>query len=188
VLFASVLLVATAVSWLAARRSGWRHHARRGMGVAMIVAGVAHLVGPDPFVQHLPEWVPAREPLVFASGLLEIALGGALLWARARRVAVGRALALYLLAVWPANIYVAAAGVDVEGQPDGPYPWIRLPLQLLFIAWALWSSRSVEPFRPEKSDLDDSLLSGGTSPTGREALAADNAGGEVFDRRRIVRR
>ncbi len=144
-LFAFVLVVATVASWLVARGAGWRHHARRAMGVGMIVAGVAHLLGPDSFVQHLPEWVPAREPLVFASGLLEIGLGGALLWARTCRVAVGRALALYLLAVWPANVYVASAGIDVTGQPDGAYPWIRLPFQLLFIAWALWSSHEEEP-------------------------------------------
>jgi uncharacterized membrane protein len=49
-------------------------------------------------------------------------------------------LAAYLLAVFPANLYVAIAGVDVQGQPDGWYPWLRLPLQALFIAWALWST------------------------------------------------
>lgn len=70
-------------------------------------------------------------------------------------MAVGRALALYLVAVWPANVYVAAAGVDVEGQPGGAYPWIRVPLQVLFIAWALWSSHDTRPQRvaPEVSHV-----------------------------------
>jgi hypothetical protein len=35
--------------------------------------------------------------------------------------------------------------VDVElgGQPGGAYAWIHLPLQTLFIAWSIWSTREV---------------------------------------------
>jgi hypothetical protein len=55
-------------------------------------------------------------------------------------VFAGLALAAYLVAVFPSNVYVAIAGVDVDGQPGGWYPWLRLPLQVLFVAWALWSS------------------------------------------------
>ena len=29
----------------------------------------------EPFVQHLPEWIPAREALVYITGALEVALG-----------------------------------------------------------------------------------------------------------------
>lgn len=141
-LFAVVLVAATVATWAVGRRSAptTRDHARRGLAAAMVVAGVAHLVSPEPFVQHLPGWVPAREAIVFLSGLVEIALGIALLAWRARRVVVGRSVALYLVAVWPANVYVAVAGVEVDGQPGGAYPWIRLPFQVLFVAWALWST------------------------------------------------
>ena len=142
-LFAVVLVVATLVAAALARRSaGWDVHARRGLAAALVFAGVAHLAGPEPFVQHLPTWVPAREPIVFVTGLVEIGFGVALFAARARRAAIGRFVALYLVAIWPANIYVAVAGVDVEGQPGGAYAWIRLPFQILFVAWALWATRT----------------------------------------------
>ena len=147
-LFATILLTGTLIAWALGRRSPTataRDHARRGLAAAMVVAGLAHLTGPDPFVQHLPAWVPAREALVFLSGLVEIGLGLALVAPGARRPAAGRLLGLYLLAVWPANVYVAVAGVDVEGQPGGPYPWIRLPFQAVFIAWALWSTARPAP-------------------------------------------
>ena len=49
-------------------------------------------------------------------------------------------MAAYLIAVFPANIYVAVADVDVTGQPGGLQAWLRLPLQVLFIAWALVST------------------------------------------------
>jgi uncharacterized membrane protein len=122
------------------RRATWRDHARRGMAVAMVVAGVSHLVRPDPFVQHLPDWVPGRDPLVLITGIVEVLLGAALVRPRAQRRLAGRALAGYLVAVLPANVYVAVDGVDVDGQPGGVYHWIRLPLQGVFIAWALWST------------------------------------------------
>ena len=145
-----VLAGTTAVAWLLGRRHGTlADHARRGMAGAMIVAGVAHLVSPDPFVQHLPDWVPAREGIVLVTGLVEIALGAALFAPRRWRPLAGIVLAAYLLAVWPANIYVAVAGVEVDGQPGGIYPWLRLPFQVLFIWWAL---RSTAPPTSAESD------------------------------------
>jgi uncharacterized membrane protein len=44
------------------------------------------------------------------------------------------------VAVFPGNVYVAVAGIDVAGQPGGLYPWLRLPLQVVFISLALWST------------------------------------------------
>ena len=49
---------------------------------------------------------------------------------------------MYLVAAFPGNLYVAIAGVDVDGQPGGGYPWLRRPLQALFIVWAVWSTRA----------------------------------------------
>ncbi|MDQ3899184.1 MAG: hypothetical protein M3319_01575, partial [Actinomycetota bacterium] len=134
-IFLFVLVVASgATSAILAVRgsSSPRLVARVAIAVAMAVAGVAHLLMPTPFVQHLPTSVPMREELILAAGLLEIALGVALLLPQPRRRLAGLALAGYLVAVFPSNVYVAVAGVEVEGQPGGVYPWVRLPLQLLF--------------------------------------------------------
>ncbi len=50
-----------------------------------------------------------------------------------------------LLAIFPANIHVAVSGGMVEGLPqDGWHYWLRLPLQLVYIAWAWWSSKDSE--------------------------------------------
>ncbi len=115
-----------------------RDNARWGLAALLVTAGVAHLVNPLPFVQHLPPAVPLRELLVAATGWLEIALGVLLLGPRRHRRTVGRVVAAYLVAVFPANIYVAVADVDVDGLPPDPYPWLRLPLQVVLVAWALW--------------------------------------------------
>jgi uncharacterized membrane protein len=140
-LFLAILTITTTFAWLFGRRKGdWRDHARRGLAAAMVVAGVSHFTKAEPFVQHMPDWMPAREALVYLTGAIEIALGVGLLVSAAYRVAIGRLLAAYLVAVFPANVYVAVADVDVDGQPGGAYGWIRLPLQTLFIAWALVST------------------------------------------------
>ncbi|HEX5769676.1 MAG TPA: hypothetical protein VFY11_01840 [Nocardioidaceae bacterium] len=141
------------------RRSSARQSARIGMAVAMAFAGVSHLLMPTPFVQHLPTWVPMREELILVTGLLEIGLGAALLLRQPLRRWAGLALAGYLVAVFPSNVYVAVAQVEVEGQPGGAYPWLRLPFQLLFIAWALWSTRD-----PAGSSADAAT---GTTAAGR---------------------
>jgi uncharacterized membrane protein len=144
VLFLMVLVGVYAATWLIPPRSRWTNRKRwlYALAAGMLIAGVGHLVSPEPFIQHIPPWVPDREALVFVSGLMEVAFGVALVWPTRLRPRVGYALAAFLVAVFPGNIYVAVAGVDVEGLPGGAYPWIRLALQPLFIWLAIWSTRT----------------------------------------------
>jgi uncharacterized membrane protein len=143
VIFLAVLALATllaaVVLWMSGHRST-RRAALLGMATAMVFAGAAHWLMPTPFVQHLPPWVPAALALVLVTGVIEIGLGAALLLRQPWRRRAGLALAAYLVAVFPANVYVAVADVAVDGQPGGWYAWLRLPFQALFVAWALWST------------------------------------------------
>lgn len=142
-LFLTLLVAGTAVAWVIGRnRSLWRDHVRRGFGAAMIVAGLSHLGSPDPFLQHIPDWMPWPDATVFVSGLVEIALGATMFGPARLRKRVGLTLSAYLIGVFPANVYVALEGIDVQGQPDGPYAWIRLPMQGLFVFLAWWSTRT----------------------------------------------
>jgi uncharacterized membrane protein len=86
--------------------------------------------------------MPWPDATVFVSGLVEMALGALMFGPARRRERVGLALSAYLIGVFPANVYVALEGIDVQGQPDGPYPWIRLPLQAVFVFLAWWSTRN----------------------------------------------
>lgn len=113
------------------------------MAAAYVVAGVAHFAFPAGFVQIVPPFLPAALLLVYLSGVAEIALGFGVLHPRTRRWAAWGLIAL-LLAVFPANIYMATSGVVVTGTAFGtldPSPlvrWGRLPLQAVLIAWAWW--------------------------------------------------
>ena len=139
-MFLLILASAACVAAAFGRGSGWRTALRRGMAVAMVFAGFAHLAKPDPFIAHVPTWVPARELIVAATGVIEIAFGAALVGLVRHRRGVGRLLAAYLVAVFPANVYVAVADVDVNGQPGGVYRWLRLPVQVLLVWIALRST------------------------------------------------
>jgi uncharacterized membrane protein len=140
IVLATATLITAAVQAMR-RRFDMRSAARVGLAIGMAFAGVAHLAMPTPFLQHLPPWTPAAEAVILVTGLIEIALGAALLLRQPWRQRAGLALAAYLVAVFPGNLYVAVADVEVDGQPGGWYPWLRLPLQALFIGWALWSTR-----------------------------------------------
>jgi uncharacterized membrane protein len=90
-------------------------------------------------VQHLPDVVPAREQIIFGTGLLEILFGVGLAAPSRWRREVALALAAYLIAVFPANVYVAVSGTRIEGLPGASHPWLRLPFQGVYIAWAFWA-------------------------------------------------
>jgi uncharacterized membrane protein len=109
------------------------------MATAMTFTGVSHIVKPAPFVQHLPDFVPGRERVIFGTGILEMLFGVGLAAPSRRRREVALALAAYLLAVFPANVYVAATGVRIEGLPGASHPWVRLPFQFVYIAWTFWA-------------------------------------------------
>jgi uncharacterized membrane protein len=140
--FLVILLLCTASAAAVRPRAGPHGWARAGLGAAFVIAGAAHLVRPLPFEQHVPDWVPAAAALVAVTGVVEIGLGAALVAWPARRRVIGLVTAGYLVAVLPANVYVAVAGVEVDGQPGGVFAWVRLPLQGVFIAWAWWSTRT----------------------------------------------
>jgi uncharacterized membrane protein len=81
--------------------------------------------------------------LVWVSGAAEIAGGLGLLVKPLRRPAAWGLIAL-LIAVWPANIYMATAHVAAPGIFGHRWAqWLRVPLQLPLIAWAwLYTRRS----------------------------------------------
>jgi uncharacterized membrane protein len=108
------------------------------LAISMIAIGVVHFVRPQGFVEIVPAWLPSPLLLVLVSGFFEILGGVGLLVPRARRAASYGLVGLYV-AVFPANVNMAMHGIAPEGiHVPAPLLWLRLPFQLVFIAWALW--------------------------------------------------
>ncbi len=119
--------------------AGARHVARWLLAAALLVAGVAHLVDGAEFLGQVPTWLPLREAIVVVSGLVELALGAALLLARAgRRPPVGLVVAVFFVLVFPGNLSQYATGADAFGLDTDRGRLIRLFFQPVLVAWALW--------------------------------------------------
>ena len=112
------------------------------MGLFYIFAGIQHFRVPDFYIPMMPPYLPWHAELVFLSGLAEVICGVGVLIPATRRYAAWATIAL-LIAVFPANIHVAVNNVPVFGASEGPgaIGFVRLPLQLVLIAWAWWYTR-----------------------------------------------
>ncbi len=111
------------------------------LALFFIVAGSLHFLFPAPYIRIVPPFLPLPRLLVLISGIAEIAGGVGLLIPQFQRAAA-YGLALLLLAVFPANIYMAVAQVQFPGLLGTPWAqWLRLPLQIPIIWWVLQYAR-----------------------------------------------
>lgn len=119
-----------------------QHTARIVLGVALAYAGVSHLTfARTDFLAQVPGWVPLDADLVVVlSGLVEIALGAALVLVVRYRVVLGWVAAAFFVAVFPGNISQFVDGDAAFGLDSDAARGIRLLFQPVLVAWALWST------------------------------------------------
>jgi uncharacterized membrane protein len=101
-------------------------------GSFFVFAGIMHFLRPKFFLLIMPPYIPFHKSAVFWSGVFEVVLGAMLFFEKTRSIAVFGLIAL-LIAVFPANIYMATDAKFAKMSP-----WIRygrLPLQGLAIWW-----------------------------------------------------
>jgi uncharacterized membrane protein len=114
---------------------------RRLAGPVYVFAGVMHFLRPRWYEAIMPDYLPRHRELVYASGVAE-AVGGAALMAPSPRVrrAGGWWMVATLAAVFPANVHMALHPERYRRIPPAAL-WARLPVQGLFVAWALAAGR-----------------------------------------------
>ncbi|HEB89588.1 MAG TPA: DoxX family membrane protein [Deltaproteobacteria bacterium] len=120
-------------------RSRVKRIALFALSAFFLFAGIQHFANPDFFTAIVPPALPDPLMIVYVSGLFEIAGGIGVLIPRVRSLA-GWGLVALLIAVFPANLYMAMnPELFPELTPTKLY--VRLPFQFLFIAWAWWATR-----------------------------------------------
>jgi uncharacterized membrane protein len=114
------------------------------LGATLIYTGTLHLTSSrQEFQAQVPPWAPfTPDFIVLASGVVEIALGLALISLQ-RRKAVGIATAAFFIAIFPGNISQFVNGIDAFGLNDDRARAIRLLFQPLLVLWALWSTTAM---------------------------------------------
>ena len=115
----------------------WQSSARDALSLMLVITGVAHFTFmKEDFVRMMPRAIPWPRALVFFTGICELAGAAGLLLPEFRRMAAYSLIAFFL-AVLPANIHAARAGITLRGKPATNL-WLRIPMQILFIATAYW--------------------------------------------------
>jgi uncharacterized membrane protein len=114
------------------------------LAALFLTAGTIHLLHPELFLPAMPPWIPFHLACIEISGVFELLGGIGLLMPIPKiRLMAGWGLALLLVAVFPANIYMAVAHVQVHGFPSHEWmAWARLPLQPVLIAGVLWVAQA----------------------------------------------
>lgn len=110
------------------------------LAILFVLAGANHFRDPDLYLRMMPPYLPWHLPLVYVSGVSEIALGIMLLIPGCTRLAAWGLIAL-LVAVFPANVQMAMHPQDWADLFTPLALYARLPMQAVLIAWAFWFTR-----------------------------------------------
>ena len=113
------------------------------MSIFYINVGIKHFIDPNWFLHIIPPFLMfIGLELVYISGVFEIIFGIMLLIPKTRKLA-SYGLILLLIAVYPANLYLAfyEEPQKLIGITAFAASWVRLPNQFIFFGLAYWHSK-----------------------------------------------
>ncbi|GAK14743.1 hypothetical protein JCM19039_4703 [Geomicrobium sp. JCM 19039] len=110
--------------------------------VLLFAAGTLHFTNERVFRSIVPKSLPFRKGIVLVSGAFELFFSFAI-WAKKGRAVIGKLLAVFMVLVFPANIYMAMKNKTyIKGKKMHPaLLWLRLPLQIPLILGALYVTK-----------------------------------------------
>lgn len=120
--------------------------ARWGLAALLVAAGLSHLfwarkgyriVVPDWVVDHAPI---DKDAVVVASGAAEVLMGAAVIGLPRERRRMGAIIAAFFVAVFPGNVHQWRTGRSAPMLRTDRARFVRLLLQPVLVAWALWST------------------------------------------------
>ena len=113
------------------------------MSIFYINVGIMHFTDPDWFLHIIPPFLSLIGlELVYISGVFEILFGIMLLIPKTRKLA-SYGLILLLIAVYPANLYLAFYEEPQKLIEISAFAasWVRLPIQFIFLGLAYWHTK-----------------------------------------------
>jgi uncharacterized membrane protein len=117
----------------------WLSSARAALATMFVFTAVSHFAPMrKDLIAMVPPWLPRPDLLVLLTGVAEL-VGAVALLIPETRFWAALALIVLLLLMLPANVSAARRGVRLRGRPATPL-WVRVPMQVLFLAWA-WMVR-----------------------------------------------
>ena len=104
------------------------------LGVLFLFGGYAHFTKTEFYLNAMPSYLPLHEIVVYGSGVIEMLLGLLIIIPKTSQKAAF-SIILLLIATFPVNINMYLNHQDFEGMSE-TFLLIRLPIQLVLIAWA----------------------------------------------------
>ncbi|WP_230981411.1 DoxX family protein [Echinicola salinicaeni] len=114
---------------------------RIALSIMLVFTAMGHFMFSVGMSKMLPGFIPAKEAVIYFTGLIEIATAVGIHFNRFRKL-TGILLIVFFIMILPANIKASLENLNYQtGNYDGPglsYLWFRIPFQLLLIAWTFW--------------------------------------------------
>ena len=111
----------------------------------MLGGGFLHMVSPESFFPIVPGWLP-KLAVVYLSGIIEIAIGVAVLMPRTRGIA-GLAFAVLCAAYLPLHLWDFVRSDPIFEVPGAASIRIGVQLALIALGLWLWRVRMANPVR-----------------------------------------
>jgi uncharacterized membrane protein len=116
----------------------WAAATRAGLAAMLLLTASGHFNAMrHDLARMVPPAIPHPMEFVYFTGVCEI-LGAFGLLVPRTRVAAALALIVLFVALLPANVHAARAGLTLRGKPVTPLA-LRVPMQILFVALTAWA-------------------------------------------------
>ena len=110
------------------------------LALFFFVAGITHFTQDEAYAGIVPPLLPFPFLIVWVTGIMELFFAVGLAIKKFRKIS-GFWLAPFLLAVLPANIYMAMYNIPLgDMESSSTALWVRVALQFPLIALILWAS------------------------------------------------
>jgi len=146
----SVFIISIVFTTLFCKKADVILSGKIAMSAMLIFAAIGHFAFHQGMAMMLPDYIPFKIEIVYITGILELAAAIGLLLPK-RSVLTAWLLIAFFILILPANIYAAIQEIDfqnmnIEGKGLS-YHCLRVPLQLLFIAWTFFFVLKIQTTR-----------------------------------------
>ncbi len=108
------------------------------LGTLFTTAGVLHFLREPNFTKIIPSYVPLKKEITYITGIMEVMMGIYLCLKRPS-VSAKKWINCFLLAVFPANVYMARKQLSLgDKQLSQSALYGRLPLQFVLMKLIKW--------------------------------------------------
>lgn len=138
IILLSIFLLSVLYTMVFKKQIDWQLSGKLALAAMLIFTALGHFIYTKGMVMMLPGFIPCKEMIVYATGVLEVAAAAGIFYPPLQGLC-GSLLIIFFVLILPANIYAATHGIDYQTATYVPvnlnYLWFRIPFQVLLIIW-----------------------------------------------------